>query len=830
MTNPTSRAYVSPISILSALITVLLLIVVTSCADDNGRFPGDQPAGTGISINLTAGSMLPQVVTSRAEVENKTDEEKRINTIHLFFFDADGNFLTPTDPDKFAPYVRYDFTGGRPQSVAVPSDAFVGQSELTGVKIVALANLFGTSFRTEWTPDGDILYGEPDDPTREVTVSSLADLRSWLYRPQLRDDITRLPAPGMPMVGETLTAPSLAGTDAINIHLSALMARVDVEIGLDANQTNTDGTLPALTVTRYGIISLPRIVPLFLDDPDSYVTRTDGDGEILTEEKTVDAENVTKIFDKGTKTEFTYYTYENVRRPAVESFQYPDGVADDPAVRQRWKPRLANAHASALVIYGDYITHQGLGYGARFKFYLGSNTVDNFEVRRNRCYKNNITIRGLDYVRNTDEDVYTFDARVNVTTDNPLYISIVNERRIDAHWAVVPMDIYFLDNAPQGATCHVKINDPATSWVHLDYHTAEGIPDEEIKAGWGCADYFYTDMLQRYPDTEATARCSRDRIYFYVDENASETARTAYITLTYDPGTGNPDDCTVRTMEFNQAGLLRFTSGNTTYYMETYEEYAEHRDPLDTHLPSPWYQPDGIPWAREGSPLAIQELGASYYKSALARSVWKPYETTNSDGISMVTLFYYGYHYKLYNEGFLGMGHIDEDEYITASGVQSLDNLKIYPQSTFQIEGAMQYAFGKNKRDIDGNVKEYTWFLPGIGELESMLTSFSNSFPSFRERFYWSASTAKNPNNTGSISEERENWHRARASKLDSNGNPVSSGDKGGLSTSNSNRGNDISSSDDYNAANPSAGGGRTLRTQPLRVRAIRIADGVTTN
>lgn len=818
MTNPTSRAYVSPISILSALIiTALLLIAATSCADDNGIFPGDQPAGTGISINLTAGSMLPQVVTSRAEVENKTDEEKRINTVHLFFFDADGNFLTPTDPDKFAPYVRYDFTGGRPQSVAVPSDAFVGQSELTGVKIVALANLFGTSFRTEWTPDGDILYGDPDDPTREVTVSSLADLRSWLYRPQLRDDITRLPAPGMPMVGETLTAPSLAGTDAINIHLSALMARVDVEIGLDANQTNTDGTLPALTVTRYGIINLPRIVPLFLDDPDSYVTHTDGDGEILTEEKTVDAENVTEIFDKGTKTEFTYYTYENVRRPAVESFQYPDGVADDPAVKQRWKPRLADAHASALVIYGDYITHQGLGYGARFKFYLGSNTVDNFEVRRNRCYKNNITIRGLDYVRNTDEDVYTFDARVNVTTDNPLYISIVNERRIDAHWAVVPMDIYFLDNAPQGATCHVKINDPATSWVHLDYHTAEGIPDEEIKAGWGCADYFYTDMLQRYPDTEATARCSRDRIYFYVDENASETARTAYITLTYDPGTGNPDDCTVRTMEFNQAGLLRFTSGNTTYYMETYEEYAEHRDPLDTHLPSPWYQPDGIPWAREGSPLNGRKLCYGTYHWIPIGQDWHPFNATNIDGYTM-------------NEYLLGIKTYSDGG--NADGLGSLSDVYIYSKELPQY--ALFTAVSKNKRKDDGTIDALNWILPGITQLEDMMTAFNSREPNFHNFFYWSSNSARNNSYTiidGNRSNDfRENPYRARATKLDNNGSTIrSETPKSGASYPHASS-SQCDQDNVYTDADYEYGYGRTLRTQPLRVRAIRIADGVTTN
>lgn len=739
MTTPTTRAYVSPISILSALITALLLIASTSCADDNGTFPGDQPAaGTGISISLTAGSMLPQVVTSRAEVEDKTDEEKRINTVHLFFFDADGNFLTPTDPAKFAPYMRYDFTGGRPQLIAIPAYAFEGQADLTGVKIVALANLFGTSFRTEWTPDGDILYGDPDDPTREVTVSSLADLRSWLYRPQLRDDVTRLPAPGMPMVGETLTAPSLAGNETIDIHLTALMARVDVEIGLDADQTNTDGTLPALTVTRYGIINLPCIVPLFIDDADSYVTRTDGDGEILTEE-TVDAENVTKIFDKGSKTGFTYYTYENVRQPAKESFQYPDGVADDPAVKQRWKPCLADAHASALVIYGDYITHQGLGYGARFKFYLGSNTVDNFEVRRNRCYKNNITIRGLDYVRNTDEDVYTFDARVNVTTDNPLYISIVNERRIDAHWAVVPMDIYFLDNDAE-ANVEVEILYPEqTPWIRMELVPADIMEANNFTAGTGAREYFTENLIEEL-DASAngksltvnqTTHKSRSRVYFYVDENTDVDSpeygdRKAHIKIKYSDKTGFARE---QQLEFEQRGLKHVTGENIKDYIsggsmqqytnldcwvEYYEEYEYHRDPLDLH-----------------------QMPGSVF----------PGLTFGFTNTQLGSAFAWDKNFRIQNRTGNGKWITDWLLNHQSDRIGDVRDMKIY--NSIAPANIFIYCLGKNKRKNDGSIdiSNYHWYVPAINEIEQALILYYND-PTFNggiDQNYWSSTPGEKP-------------------------------------------------------------------------------------
>lgn len=809
-------------NILSALTAVAALLLIASCSESPVDAP-QPPAAPGASIRLTTGSMLPQVVTSRAaEAEEKTDEEQKINTVHIFFFDSEGNFLTPTKPEEFAPYVALDFTTGRPEALAVPSDAFVDQ-DAANVHIVAVANIHGSQFRTDWTPEGDIVNGDPEDAAKVVKVCTVNDLYRWVYRPAERKDISKLPTEGMPMVGELKNA-HLKGYSAINVHLTALMARVDVKVHLNALQINADEGLPKLVVNGFGIKNLPKKVSLF--NPDNARTATT-DEEIITDEQIVEVKNPETLLSDQNAQTFTYYTYENLRDAQNAGFSYPEGVADDPAVHQRWKPQIADAHASTLVIHGVYTTHQNLTYRAQFTFYLGDNTVDNFEVRRNRCYKNDITVRGLDIVGNHDDNLYTFDARVNIATDNPVFISLVNERRIDSHWSVVPMDIYFLENAPEGSTVDVEILDPATSWIHLGYCDASLVADDDIKAGWGCADYFYEDMFTRYPETKATASHNRDRIYFYVDENASTTAREAHIKITYKPSRDESDsdgNSYSQTIEFLQAGLLPFTVSGTTYYMEAYEEYAEHRDPLDTHAPSPWYQPAGIPWAREGSKLAVQELGAKWYKIKSFAAIWKPYETTTSDGISMTTLFYFGYHYVYKPTSIFGGYIYNEDEYITATGARPVSDIKIYPTSNESIEGAVQYSFSKNKRNQSGLSESIKWFLPGISELESMLRAYSVNYPTFRSDFYWSASTAKNPNNSASISEERENWHRARATMIGSNGNTVSSGATGGSSTADGNRSKDISSSDDY----PS--GGRTLRTQPLRVRAIRVADGVTTN
>lgn len=809
--------------IFPALTAVVVALLTASCAESPVDAP-EPPAAPGVSIRLTTGSMLPQVVTSRAaDAEEKTTDEQKINTVHIFFFDAEGNFLTPTKPEEFAPYVALDFTTGRPEALAVPSDAFEGQ-DAAAVHIVAVANIEGSRFLTDWTPDGDIVSGDPDDSSKKVKVSSVDDLYRWVYRPaEQREDISKLPKEGMPMVGE-LNDARLTGTSTIDVHLKALMARVDVKIKLNALQINAEEGLPKLVVNGFGIKNLPKKVSLF----NFYDARTvTADDEIITDEQIVEVSNPVTLTTNENEQTFTYYTYENLRDANTEGFSYPEGVADDPAVRQRWKPMLADAHASALVIHGDYTTHQNLTYRAQFTFYLGDNTVDNFEVRRNRCYKNDITVCGLDIVGNHDDNLYTFDARVNVATDNPVFISLVNERRIDSHWSVVPMDIYFLDNAPEGATVDVEILKPADDWIHLDYCDASTVAPEDIKAGWGCSDYFYEDMFTRYPATSATAHHNRDRIYFYVDENASTSSREAHIKITYNPGDGG--EIRTQTIEFLQAGLIEFKVGDNTYYMEAYEEYDEHRDPLDTHAPSPWYQPAGIPWARTGTVLANRALGTEEGDWWDLNRKWTPNNlvTVEADGKTMT-------------EYILGLQYETESR---RQGLESIATDKIY--SSVTSAGAVYEAAGKNKRSSDGLVKEVKWFLPGIVVLESMVANNTLRIlePRFTTSLYWSANPARNPNYVRIVAlsnvGRRENPVRAKATMY-KNGSVVPSEKSGGMDgidpalagatyPHNSND-NDCQKDNVYTDCDYEYGYGRTFRTQTLRVRAIRVADDVKTN
>ncbi|MDE5688333.1 MAG: hypothetical protein K2I18_06895 [Paramuribaculum sp.] len=781
--------------ILSALTAAALL---SGCASEKFDAPEPAPEGA-VTITARCTDMLPQVLMSRAfgneNFEPKEAEEKRINRLHLFFFDSDGNFLQP-NPDADVPWQPYhvvDLGYSQLAAVSVPKDAFVGQTALKGVQIFAVANAIcddpgcdhkECKFRVaDITDDGKICHGDASDPTKEITITHLSDLMNWYYRPQERkdDEITKLPAGGMPMVVLYKSGADeaiLAQDGKIDLDMRALMARVDVQVRLDANQTSHDHQLPTLRVTEYGIKNMPICVPF--TEVGANDTTLIGKGADLRAEKTIKVSDRTLI-DGQEAMLFTYYTYENVRKATGEA-DYPDAIVENDKngdLKQRWKPTIAQKEtASAFVMKGRYITHQGLKYDAQFTVYLGNNTVDNFEVRRNHCYKNRISIRGLDYVRNDDPTVYTFDGRVNVRTDNPVYISIVNERKIDAHATALPMDIYFMRMEEGSATCLSTVDieilaDELTGqmpgWLRMEKVPAINMTTEPagldnttyiydrgvLTAGRGARRYFTHDLVTNTLAANTSVSVgnnfegsdpeggTRTRIYFYIDENVPESNnpanygdRTARVRIHYHNDEGEDRD---RILEIDQKALLRVRgtiSGETIDgWMEYYEEYLDHKDPLDKHdMPAELYS--GLPWG-------LDNTSTSGFKGS-----------TES--------------YEVYSNGQAMSSWVIGASSVPMSSVQMFN--------TEKPETAFHYAMGKNKRNADGSIYESKWYLPGIRELEVGLINYWNTFPEFQDILYWSASAGKEVRETAlGPTGQREDEDRARATRIDAAGENVNS-------------------------------------------------------
>lgn len=790
----------------------MMALTLTGCVEEDFRFDEPDTNGRGVTLSFSCNDMLPQYidpVASRSRAADpKTEEEKKINSLHLFFFDSDGNFVRPNlDDTQFFPY---QYIPNATNLVTVGDKVF---QTMTGVTVVAIANINATDgenpyFCTEWTRDGDIRKDSRKAEGERWEIRNYSDLKQWIYHPRLRMDEKRsvvdLPSAGMPMIG-TLEGASLvqsATNPRIEVQLKALMARVNITIKLNPNQESRDGTLPTMTITSYGIKNMPNTVPFtaptaksIADAPstmpqnDRYdLTRgDDGDdsnGQEMVKDFLYELPAPVTINKNSDAVTFSYYTYENIQlpdytstRPGVDgtdanffpnynggevdnsSIRYPDGI--DEADRQRWKPLMARKDASAMVLNASYVTHQNLRYQARFTIYMGQNPDNDFQVKRNHAYNNNISIRGLDYVRNSSDGVYTFDARVNVISDNPVYLAIVNERKVDAHATVLPMDVWLLLREPQNGSSEppvvthtskvtLSVREDARNWLSMIVIPRAEMEAGGWKAGTGAPDYFYTDLIaqcntgtfnghQSGPEvtieSTPTLNNSRSRVYFCIDENVPTSNnptnygdRYATIDLTYENSLG---DVRTRTIEIDQRALVKVdgihsvSKEHITAWMEYYEEYLEHSDPLDQHIEDEALY-DGLPW------------GENLIDESVRRVI------TTIDGCDV----YLTEDAFRYTQGILNR-----------SGAISLSNFQLYTKPPT----AFHYCYGRNKRNSDGTVvlrwssswpwnyptKQYGWYMPGIRELEVALTQHYNTFEDFQGNLYLSAACGKNKTGLG---------------------------------------------------------------------------------
>lgn len=804
--------------------------MLVGCSDDI-EVPYDGSDNGTITLVAKCGDMLPQFIDptdvgSRAGGP-KDEDEKRINTLHVFFFDGEADPSTKKNRLLTSTELGFDaYQRITTNVMSVPSlkDAFDGDFSGKEILVCALANLSnGTKFKTAYSPEGDMkgvkISDTPDETEPYVydEITCLQDLQNWVYCPILRSEegtaVSDLPKAGMPMIGEKrISSADYQSNKNILIPMKAMMARVDVNVKLDPENESSTG-LPRMTITEYGVRNMPKRVP--------YVARTCGTKQ--NPDTTVQpiepefTQSVNITIDKNSDVvRFHYYTYENVRQPNWEakrtdgSNAYNDYYTEinypinNPTTmqKQRWKPTIAQkGTASAVVLKANYTTHQNLNYKAQFTIYMGENTTDNFEVHRNRQYVNNISIRGLDYVRNSDDGVYTFDGRVNVVSDNPVYLAIVNERKVDAHASVRPMDVWFLlrenadgtlnENVDWESEVELTIENANTSakWIRM-----EVIPREEMRilennkekfiAGRGARDYFTTDLVtttlnMKNGTSDKGYQCgwnvtidgkrdkSRSRVYFYIDENVDPDAngnvsdRMAKVNIVYRRReNGVTVDERSRILEIEQRGLIKVdgtwvgNDGETvtipisteyTTYMEYYEEYLEHYDPLDKHtMPGELY--NGLNWGLDG--VDIRLFG-------------------NPE--SNITDLANGYYKVYYGQGAFAMTlwAINRDR-------ASLRNVKIFNDG--QPASAFHYCFGKNKRspDDEGNVpitnnNSSGWYMPGIRELERALVQHYLLFGDFHNNMYWSASSAKNG---GLFESNRFGYARATKVIFDDSGNP----------------------------------------------------------
>ena len=735
-------------------------------------------------LTIQSNKMLPQQVATRAS-DPKEEAEKRINQLYLFFFDANGQFLKEYQGRFFG----YQKPSPGQSIVKIDKSAIteiLKEEANKEVTIYVVANVEPEIFNDN-NEDGI------PDIFNETETFPLQQLQKYTYRPE--DLALGLPENGMPMVGSAVIDFSDTNIQSKIIELKALMARVDVNIHLDSEVG--DGNLPALNLMTWTVLKAPRQVTFSTPGENEVTTLSDS----LTSEETETPYNGGTIYNRNGEISFSFYMFENIQNKNDWN-DYPDGVNATAPEAQRYKPKLANKDAAAVQLHAYYSTYNDDGsgsatYDVTYTLYLGANHTDDFKVKRNHQYKNDITIKGLTQVGNNPEHI-TFDARVNIVEDNPFYIAILRERNHDAHFCVTPMDVYLFDGGEMTVTLGDDADIDGKPWIRMEKVASQvmasgdpqdndhlGYPEMPYHAGTGKRKYFTKGLLDKL-DKEVTLK-HRDRVYFYLDENLKLEDREAVVTLTYTNGT----ETKTRTLTLAQTHLLPVNlRDGGVIYMEAYEEYLDHYDPLNEFLTEHIYT--GLPWANAGTQLVDYEIPQLYKE----RDTWgfpsfNAPEDNYNDGLAYTSFIIY---------------LMDQNQM----------DLNQTPLSAFQ------YCFNKNKRNDNGMISiEYDgtsivdykweevqndskWFLPGIRQMEDALTQYYTVYEEFQNNFYWSSSAGKRENKGWEIKYQQSNVH-ARATKVLSDGSYAESG-----------------GDEEDNYTNENGDGGRALRTQSLRIRAFR--------
>lgn len=817
---------------LLAAVALLGLAGLSSCRQEEPLEPSGMPDDPMTTLTFVSDPMSFHRVTTRAS-DIKEENEKRINRLHVFFFDAEGNYLEGaylTGYPDASQRGGYYSPGEGVTLLKIDRELFDNPGLAKSATVYAVANVDAAIFGRD--DDGD---GRPDG------IRSRADLEQFVYRPASGTVSTGLPAEGMPMVGvRTLDLTGGTPENDRQVELTALMARIDVTIQLDSEVQ--DGNLPAFYLMDWTARNLPTQVAFTAPDAGGRTGWT----EAWTTQSNVSLQRT--IYNRNGQISFTFYMYENIQQPEWkidpgeewanpnvdpatltdaerEKALYPDGVSK--TQRQRYKPYLAHADAASIVLHGFYMTYNGAAYEVRYTLYLGANHTNDFSVKRNHQYKNDITIKGLT-AQDSETGEYTLDARVNVEEeDNEYYIAMLRERNHDAHFCITPMDVYLFAPESVNPTMEVILGevpegsetpDPATvpDWVRLERiaaadmaagtvsesgftayaqggsHLAVGTP---WTAGNGKRAFFTRGMLKAggalYGNTRTTIQDSRDRVYFYLDENLALQDRSATVTMIYKE---NGVEKKRRTLLLGQAHLLPVAMRDGgTLYMEQYEEYLDHYDPLDEYATDQIY--DGLPWADLNSGLEdfeVEQLYETWFATPITSTAYDPPGQVFNDGYPYTSFVIYR----------------------SNQGVMTLNDR---PRSAFE------YCFNRNKRNMDGTIDmqydykswydaylEVTngskWFLPGIRQMEDALTQYYTTFGEFQTDYYWSSSAGEREGGTSG-----QSTTRARATKVDLN-DPTGYAQSGG-------GGRDGWQKYAYEYDR----GGYALRTELLRIRAFRI-------
>lgn len=726
--------------ILNVLFTVALLALSVSCTQDEMFI---QENASPIEIIGRIPNFDPHYVNTRSV---KTEAENRIYNMTLLVFNQDGVLEDIQKTEGSAAI----FIVNKKTSDDLDDNLTIDGSET----MYLLANVEHL-FNNEWT---------------RGSGKTITDLKT-ITSPNNSIGIMRT---GFPMVGSTKLTPDMLNNQKIQIELEMLYAKVELNIKLDATQISPNN--PQFQLTSCYVHNLPQRISL-VSNIDSEGAPSDFHNNVKTDGTELQPVGIDTELTNSESAKYLFYMPEHIVKPATNTVGYPNDILE--SEKQRYKPLyvedvngnyIAEGKATYVVINGIYTDHQGHIHKVSYKVYLGDNPIDNFEIKRNGHYINDITIKGMTKTNDGEEGTISIDHRVNVER-NDYMIFMEREALLDCHYEVRPIRVVIdaddeNSNKLKGSV-NIKIMGEE-DWIKLEKKTSADEGDPTYCTN-GKRKYFTQDLLS---DTKLGTECTIESnenncVWVYIDEyiktidianlndetqiieaaNAQKKERrSATIRITYTPYGGTSE---VKDYIFTQQCIYPIVSKNRRvendkpyiYYIEYQEEYLHNFDSYDNFGLTNY---EGMEWGLDGVQLSHQYksyyIGSGMQKHAIATATEElnkyKYDFYISEKESVEGVNYFPYNGWKFSKNII--------DYLNNSTRPGYPNNKVDPLALdSKPKSAVEYCYNKNKRSNDGtittDVNNMKWYMPSIDELEDIIKSAYTEFEVFQEKYYWSS-------------------------------------------------------------------------------------------
>ena len=721
-------------------------------------------------VNSDLIQIVPRVVPFAEHVATKSEdvdkgkstEETRLSCMAIAIFDSKGECIELLYSDA----EELSFTLDRTELAKRVDD----KSELNQASLYAFANI----------PSYKDLVSKDEWKNKQLEYFTAIDVNVT--------DVT-IPSGGLPMMGVyygiqnndgsflpkvNLNPDSPMASPLINIDMYSAYAKIYVSVSVNAKDYETLGIKSSFTPTNWQVFNVP--------------TTVDFDSGSNSDTEVIEAATASGSFQgvqaiENDKISFTFYLPERYLTGKAD-FVYPfanNGVIrdEDLVLRQKYKKdHLTKGQKATYVkLSGLFSDYQGHKKRIEYDLYLGENNYDDFNIRRNILYVNNVVIRASKQNNDVDWDLVSYDGRTTVDESN-FTVKLERETVLDSHWEIRPMRVSVLTGSVT-----VSIDNPNSApWIRMEKSDAvENAPDKNVYLNvqkndlrYGKRKYFTTSLLTELEgNKQYTLGTGEHCIWVYVDENVSEVKddlRTA--TIIFNDGINEPLKYTIAQSYLLPITTTRKEDNNTqyTYSIETHEEYLYNYDSMNGYGQTDY---NGMPWGLDGIQLsniypAIQISYTKEWYDTIIEGIWGSYDDMihtelDNRGITPKYDFYLSrdqapsgseirdFNGKVYN--------VEIAEYLISSYADHQDPAGQKPAKINGVKldeeplSAYAYCYNKNKRNSNGevvfknsdgtwNTSNLKWYLPAIDEIEDIAEFGYGIDDVFHENLYWSCQPA----------------------------------------------------------------------------------------